>query len=189
MEALCLQLLNSERYDYRGNGQLIEDQLYQPGWLEALLKRWDLTLEHASPQEGLHILSVLRSRLRTLVECLNRGQDLSEKDLALLNDALNAVPRRRLLIRNGNMYTRQEEPLRKDWLWVEAEIVASFVALLEHDPLRIKICENPHCRWIYYDESPNHTRRWCEDTCANMMRVRRFREKKRSHDSSPPPIH
>ncbi|EFH81869.1 CGNR zinc finger domain-containing protein [Ktedonobacter racemifer] len=40
-----------------------------------------------------------------------------------------------------------------------------------------------------YDESPNHTRRWCEDTCANMMRVRRFREKKRAHDFSPPLAH
>ncbi|TMC65135.1 MAG: CGNR zinc finger domain-containing protein [Chloroflexota bacterium] len=36
-------------------------------------------------------------------------------------------------------------------------------------------CENPDCRWVYYDESANQNRRWCEDSCANLMRVRRFR--------------
>jgi predicted RNA-binding Zn ribbon-like protein len=67
-------------------------------------------------------------------------------------------------------------PLRNDWQWVLGEVATSFAILLtQHDPSRIKQCENPDCRWIYYDESANQTRRWCEDTCANLMRVRKYR--------------
>lgn len=180
MEAPCLDLLNSDLYDYRGDGRLVEDRLGQPRWLEDFLRRWNFEMEPTSQQEGPDVLRPLRSQLRSCVECLNRGQDLSEEDLAVLSDFLRAVPRCRSLVRNGKTYVLQEEPLQKDWSWIEAEIVASFAELLsQYDPLRLKMCENPQCRWIYYDESPNHTRRWCQDTCANMMRVRRFREKQR----------
>lgn len=182
MDAPCLDLLNSERYDYRGDGRLVEDRLHQRGWLEDFLQRWHLELELDSfaLREGRSALSLLRSRLRSFVERLNRDKQLAEEDVKALNAVLQAVPRRRVLVRDEQTYTLREEPLQKDWAWVEAEIVASFAQLLIwNDPLRIKVCENPQCRWIYYDESPNHTRRWCEDTCANMMRVRRFREKQR----------
>lgn len=41
---------------------------------------------------------------------------------------------------------------------------------------RVKVCENPQCRWLFLDHSRNRSRQWCEaTTCGNRERVRRFR--------------
>ncbi len=37
-------------------------------------------------------------------------------------------------------------------------------------------CGNPECRWLFLDNSKNHTRRWCEmKICGNRMKARRFK--------------
>ena len=58
---------------------------------------------------------------------------------------------------------------------VPASVAASFSAMLaQGDPARIKICANPDCLWVVYDESRNHTRRWCDAKgCGNPIKVRR----------------
>ena len=62
-----------------------------------------------------------------------------------------------------------------------AEIARSFVeTLAERDASRIKICRNADCLWIFYDRSKNKSRKWCEDTCGNLMKVRRFRKRHRA---------
>ncbi len=41
---------------------------------------------------------------------------------------------------------------------------------------RLKVCENPQCRWLFLDHSRNRSRQWCEAaSCGNRQRVRRFR--------------
>ncbi len=36
------------------------------------------------------------------------------------------------------------------------------------------------CGWVFYDRSKNRSRKWCEQaTCANLMKVRRFRQRHR----------
>ncbi len=63
-----------------------------------------------------------------------------------------------------------------------AEIVSDFVhTVLDRDIHRIRICDNPDCRWVFYDDTRSRTKRYCEDkTCGNLMKVRRFRAKKGS---------
>src|SRR5207244_1417681 len=80
----------------------------------------------------------------------------------------------------GEKFELEMVPLARDWRWVMAEIAASFADLLaKHDSKRLKICENPNCRWIFYDESKSRTRRWCTNNkCANLWKVRRFRARK-----------
>ncbi len=59
------------------------------------------------------------------------------------------------------------------------DIALTFVETLEEgDPARVKVCRNADCRWIFYDRSKNKTRKWCEATCGNLMKVRRFRSRK-----------
>jgi predicted RNA-binding Zn ribbon-like protein len=74
-------------------------------------------------------------------------------------------------------------PLKKDWDWVQVEIAASFAHLLvDYDRKRLKICANPNCRWIFYDESKSRTRRYCTpDKCANLLKVRRFRARRKNN--------
>jgi predicted RNA-binding Zn ribbon-like protein len=45
---------------------------------------------------------------------------------------------------------------------------------LEH----LKICGN--CRWLFLDQSRNHSRRWCSmNECGTQMKQRRFVERRR----------
>lgn len=72
------------------------------------------------------------------------------------------------------------EPLEYDWNWIIAEIVVSFIELVEQgEKNRIKMCENPDCKWFFYDETKSRTKRWCDDKCANLMKVRNFRAKQK----------
>jgi predicted RNA-binding Zn ribbon-like protein len=58
-------------------------------------------------------------------------------------------------------------------------IVHAAVDLLTEGPLdRVKTCGN--CRWLFLDQSRNHSRRWCSmDECGLQMKHARFVEKRR----------
>ena len=60
-----------------------------------------------------------------------------------------------------------------------AEVAASFIELTDMEIARIRVCENPGCRWIFYDETRSRTKRCCDGTCANLVKMRRFRQKKK----------
>jgi predicted RNA-binding Zn ribbon-like protein len=63
-------------------------------------------------------------------------------------------------------------------------IVHAAVDLLTHGPLeRVKTCGN--CRWLFLDQSRNHSRRWCRmDECGIQMKHRRFVEQRRRRQSA-----
>ena len=43
---------------------------------------------------------------------------------------------------------------------------------------RLKICPADDCRWAFYDESRNRSRRWCSmEVCGNRSKVRAFRDR------------
>ena len=58
-------------------------------------------------------------------------------------------------------------------------IVHAAVELLTEGPLdRLKTCGN--CRWLFLDQSRNHSRRWCRmDECGTHMKHARFVEQRR----------
>jgi predicted RNA-binding Zn ribbon-like protein len=58
-------------------------------------------------------------------------------------------------------------------------ITHSAVELLTNGPLgHLKICGN--CRWLFLDQSRNHSRRWCSmQECGTQMKQRRFVERRR----------
>jgi predicted RNA-binding Zn ribbon-like protein len=58
-------------------------------------------------------------------------------------------------------------------------IAHAAVELLTSGPLdHVKICGN--CRWLFLDQSRNHSRRWCSmDECGTQMKQRRFVERRR----------
>ena len=174
MDAACLDFVNSEFHDFRG--RWVRDDLQQPGWLEQFLARWGLQIEYPPDAATLPTLIALRTLLRHMVEALAHGQ-LADNDLAALNTILLKAPSNRRLVRESQEYRLELVPQRKDWNWVRAEIVASFAELLvQHDPQRLKVCQNPTCHWIFFDESKSRTRRYCSvEKCANLLKVRRFR--------------
>lgn len=63
-------------------------------------------------------------------------------------------------------------------------ITHAAVELLTTGPLgHLKICGN--CRWLFLDQSRNHSRRWCSmDECGTQMKQRRFVERRRRSRSA-----
>ncbi|MFI5283337.1 MAG: CGNR zinc finger domain-containing protein, partial [Candidatus Dormibacterales bacterium] len=72
-------------------------------------------------------------------------------------------------------------PRQLNWQSVMAELVRSAVELVTvHDVRRIKTCANPDCSWMFYDESLNRSRQWCQvNYCGNLLKVRDFRMRHR----------
>lgn len=179
MDTIFFDFLNSDWRDYRGNGQR-EDRLRNPEWMERFLQSWNLKVESSLTKSTLEALIDLRASLRRVIEALVNDKSPSDKDLERLNDALSSsTPKRRLAYRRGQYSVESISP-RRDWNWVQSEIVASFADMVtSYDPTRIKFCENDDCRWVFYDESKSHSRRWCADGCGNLLKVRRFRNLQR----------
>jgi predicted RNA-binding Zn ribbon-like protein len=63
-------------------------------------------------------------------------------------------------------------------------IVHAAVELLTSGPLEhVKTCGN--CRWLFLDQSRNHSRRWCSmSECGTQMKQRRFVERRRRSRST-----
>jgi predicted RNA-binding Zn ribbon-like protein len=177
-DVLYLDFLNSEFRDFRG--RWVRDNLQNEEWLTAFLQRWHLSGPGPIDSDTLQALIALRSCMRRIVESLPERAPRPE-DLAELNDFMQHVSNVPQLQWDGEQYHLELLPVQKNWLWVMAEIALSFADLLTHeDTRRLKICENNHCRGIFYDESKSRTRRYCtSDKCGNLLKLRRFRARHR----------
>lgn len=182
MNFLFIDFLNSEWRDGL-HAESLEDRLDKPGWLEGLLAEWGITVDGPPNESELKALKELRSWLLGIVRNLVKGMPLDREDMERLNAYLEGVPVHRRLVQTNEGYRLGFPPIKCDWNWVIAEIVFSFADLLiSSDPSRVRICENQLCLWIFYDESRNRSRRWCNHrTCGNLVNVRKFRERQRNN--------
>ncbi|NPV69550.1 MAG: hypothetical protein HPY55_02745 [Firmicutes bacterium] len=179
MDIAAIDLLNSDWHDYRGSGRRV-DRLDDPEWLKIFVSRWGLDAAGTPGENVRASLKDLRALLRRIVEAVSRGTEPHSRDFQEFNKVLALSPVVRRLVPTGGGYTLEPVPLEKGWDWARAEIARGFAEVLAHgDPSRFKICENPDCFWVFYDESRNRSRRWCEDTCGNLLKVRRFRERRK----------
>jgi hypothetical protein len=54
----------------------------------------------------------------------------------------------------------------------------AFLAELDGQWERFRICHDPSCSDVFYDRSRNHTGKWCSmSSCGNRAKVRAFRER------------
>jgi predicted RNA-binding Zn ribbon-like protein len=52
------------------------------------------------------------------------------------------------------------------------------VAGIDGTWLRLKICPAETCRWAFYDQSKNRSKRWCSmEVCGNRSKARTYRER------------
>ena len=57
-------------------------------------------------------------------------------------------------------------------------VAAVFAAMSDSDWERLKLCGSHTCRWAFFDNSRNHSSRWCRmASCGNRQKARRFRQK------------
>lgn len=176
----CLDFVNSRLSDHLGRGG-VEDRLTSPEWRRWFLQRWDLMPVAGEPP--LHQLAEARETLRRVLEDCVAGRPLGRGDLGRLNAWLAGAPVRRRF--DGGL-----EPVRRNWAWVLAEVIASAGRLLAAgDRRRLKVCANPACSWIFWDESRNVAGRWCDPTsCGNLIKVREFRRRRRAKIPQAKPV-
>jgi predicted RNA-binding Zn ribbon-like protein len=121
----------------------------------------------------------LRELLYPIFRAIADGAEPPPELLERLRDAdREALAQARLELAGGAMR----------WTWPAPDELAdplrpiahAAVELLTSGPLeRMKTCGN--CRWVFLDQSRNHSRRWCSmDECGTQMKQRRFVERRRS---------
>jgi predicted RNA-binding Zn ribbon-like protein len=53
--------------------------------------------------------------------------------------------------------------------------------LIQGDTARLRICENPQCRWVFKDTSRTGKRKWCSmRSCGNRAKVARHRARRKA---------
>ena len=175
-----LDLVNSENWFTLGPGS--DRLLSDPAWLDEFLERWDLALASpVSPKQRRELVR-LRTVLCALADAATAGEPLPAPELSELNEILAAAPVRRRLVEEGDAFGVEFGRSAAGWSGVLGEIAASFAELLARGRReRLKRCENPECRWLFYDRGKNLRRRWCDPAvCGNRDKVRRFRARRRS---------
>ncbi len=86
--------------------------------------------------------------------------------------------------------TRELDRKAKSMCWRHPTIAAALATIAQDavvlfgDPvqrLRLRCCENPQCRAVFYDDSRPGMRRWCaSNRCGDRIRARLYRERHRS---------
>ncbi|AIQ45431.1 hypothetical protein R70723_05605 [Paenibacillus sp. FSL R7-0273] len=176
--------INSYWRDWRtGDRSGDRDRLDDPQWLADWLERHGLPAAAQAKPEELQQLKELRSLLWEEVQQLVQGMAPDQALLDQLNSYMTAGPVIRQIVRKPDQPPELALlPQRSDWRQVMAEIAASFAeGVLEKELSRIRICDNPDCLWVYYDDTRNRSKRYCDDKmCGNLMKVRRFRARRKA---------
>ena len=104
-----------------------------------------------------------------------------DADLAALNEALQAGPRRSELIVLGTECRWQIDACKPTLEALLAPVSWSAGDLLASTRLaRVRTCANEDCRRLFLDTSKSGVRRWCNmSTCGNQAKARRHYDKRR----------
>jgi predicted RNA-binding Zn ribbon-like protein len=170
---LCLGYANT-RY-WRGSATPTED-LHS---LDDLL-RWAETTERLPPtlvrrfDRSSDIFSDAMGLRETIFRCFAAtasGGAPAEDDLTALNAALAEAPGRQH-VRHGGWDIGTPEPsagtLLAPVLWSAADL------LVGGQLARVRQCANPHCGWLFLDNSKSGNRRWCSmSACGNRAKAHR----------------
>ncbi len=156
-----------------------KEQLRDPNTLAAWLVARGLLarVEPAGDADLKHAIAV-REAIRGVIGT-NSGAGLYPVEIATLNGAAAAS---RLRARFGADGKARLEPEAGGVEGAIGRIVAAlFAAMGEEDWTRLKLCGSRSCRWAFYDQSRNHSSRWCKmASCGNRQKARRFRARARS---------
>ncbi|WP_114433064.1 CGNR zinc finger domain-containing protein [Phyllobacterium bourgognense] len=174
---LALDLANTVvfREDPERSLDRFDDPVELPRFAEAAaifrIGEWGKVQFHPPlSQKGIEALIGIREVINSLFRSTTREGSLQSGDLStflrLGSDFVCNEPEGRDL-RLPNLSEKKRE------LSLGAAAFLSAMRLLDPARLeRIKIC--PNCHWLYFDESRNRSRRWCDmNVCGNRAKARR----------------
>jgi len=170
----CLDLVNSRWSDHLGSGRFY-DRLSEPLWRRGFLEQWGYRVRDPDDAGAIADLAVLRSVLRNAFEAHLSRRRLPRSSRVALETQMNRAPIRLAMSSRLGGYELSLLRSGDDWDAVIAEVATSAGRLISQ-PRRLKVCANPHCSWMFVDESRPGTRRWCDvSICGSLINVRRHR--------------
>jgi predicted RNA-binding Zn ribbon-like protein len=152
------------------------DQFKDPNTLSAwLVARGLMVPGQPEDEDDLKHAIAVREAIRGVIGA-NSGAAVFPVDIATLNGAISAS---RLRARFGSDGKARLEPEADGVEGALGRIVAAvFAAMGEESWARLKLCGSRSCRWVFYDQSRNHSSRWCRmASCGNRQKARRFRQR------------
>jgi predicted RNA-binding Zn ribbon-like protein len=149
--------------------------------------REDLTArlagEPAAEERALRRIGRVRGAIRELLVASVEHRPPAERSLAEVNRALRFHYVTYLVPAHDGVsldHRHEGDPV-EGALGRLAESVAR--ELTQGRPERLRVCENPECRWIFVDTSHSGRRKWCDmRTCGNRVKVARHRQRRREVD-------
>lgn len=180
LESLCIEIMNSNKVDWQ-HSQVRRDMLENEVWLQNLAEKWSIQVPVAIAPNELDQLKQLRSNMQVIVNHLRNNSEIMQEKVNAVNQVLNRVSSVVQLVHNESVFETIQAPNAEGWSLFIWSVADSFSKLLaEKELVRIKVCDNHDCGWIFYDESKNKSRRWCDEkACGNIMKVRNFRARKK----------
>jgi len=120
---------------------------------------------------------------RELRECIERifvaaadGRRTAADDLATLNSWLTTAAAHRLVEKHDSCFVwtwQKEANSGEGLLWRVAQAAAELLTSPELGFVRR--CGADNCRWLFLDNSKNHSRRWCDmKICGNREKARAY---------------
>ncbi|MGH2700502.1 MAG: CGNR zinc finger domain-containing protein [Actinomycetota bacterium] len=207
MDLMFIDFVNSEWYDGHGrlNDRLLTPQwlsAFRPRWdfggrrpsapdeenVHPYFRPESGPLEETPPPAGssgprrrrLEELHALRSLLRGIVETVAADRKIPTAEIKQLNAFLEkADVHHRMKESAGELRLETIPLLDHDEALVGSIALSAAEYFASGDRQRLKICGNSGCRWVFYDNSKNRSRRWCDSNlCGNLFKVRRYRSRR-----------
>jgi len=175
MNNLSIEFINTKWYL---NHEIYLDPLGDDSMIREFCEKWGIDTNEEDIDSDR--LKTLRSHLANAVNDLFLLKKISHGNLTYLNEYLSKIYFYKSIGKEGSTYHIEEKILNENINSIEIAVMNSFISLITENALEnIKLCENPDCKWIFYDESKNHSRKWCDNKCASLMKVRKYRKRKK----------
>jgi predicted RNA-binding Zn ribbon-like protein len=126
----------------------------------------------------------VRAALRVLAERGATAADVRRHAVAEINRVLGrSAGTRRLEVRADGSFIRSFVPVGDAFAGLMIPIVESAAdALVLGELPRVRRCADPRCPRVFYDNTKNGRRRWCDmATCGNRAKAARHRQKLKDH--------
>lgn len=159
------------------------DQLDTPGRLRDWLVERSLLSPDATVDDGAHRRALA---FREAVRALALANGPTEPDpaaIATLNQLGGSASLTVLLRSDGRAELQAVGEGLDQTLGRLLSII--YTAMVDGSFTRLKGCANDTCRWLFYDQSKNRSRKWCEmETCGNVINARAYRQRHRDEPSA-----
>lgn len=168
---LCLDLADTGgRYGY--------EALRTPGDLQRWL-RAALSVDTRANGLDLRLARDMRAAVWDLIEATLAGRSLPAAPLDTVNRSA-AVPPLAPRLDSAGTVTWARPATAGAALSTVARDLVDLVAYADRS--RIRVCAEPSCQLVFYDDSRSGGRRWCApERCGDRVRARAYRRRHRQH--------